>query len=163
MLCYHKEEGSGFTRGVMNRRFARTLAAGGALLATCLLLAPTVQAGASVEVDRIVAAQASGTGWVVDKTDNICGLDDARMLSNPAKVDYDRLLRATPEMKKIRSDGIDPNSSKGIQLRTAAVDRVRKACNSVQQSNGYCSVWKSVSHRDGRSISDVTATVLQQL
>ena len=154
------------------------LAAGGTLLALGLLLVPVAQAdaqdpGATAQADVVPVEttsdleasnlQASGSGWVVKKTDNICGLDDARMLSNPAKVDYDRLLRATPEMKKIRNDGIDPNSSKGIQLRSAAVDRVRKACSSVQQSNGYCSVWKSVSHRDGRSIPDATSSVLAQL
>ena len=144
----------------MHQGFVRKLAAGGLLLATCLLAAPAIQAESALGE---VVVQASGSGWVVNKSDNICGLDDARMLSNPAKVDYRRLLSATPEMKKIKNDGIDLNSSKGIQLRTAAVDRVRRACNTVQQSNGHCSVWKTVRHRDGRSIPDVTSTVLARL
>ena len=30
--------------------------------------------------------------WICDRSDNICGLDDVRMLSKPCKVDYDALL-----------------------------------------------------------------------
>ncbi len=101
--------------------------------------------------------------WIVDRADNICGLDDPRMLSKPARVDYDALLRATPEMKKMRDEKIDPNSSEGIQLRQAAVDRVLKACEKVRQSGGHCSVWKQIRHQDGRTIPDVSDLVREQL
>jgi hypothetical protein len=144
----------------MHRGFARRLA--GPLLAAGLLLAPALAVQAMSEV-QVLTSQPAGSGWVVNKTDNICGLDDARMLSHPAKVNYSRLLQATPEMKKIRNEGIDPSSAKGSQLRKAAVDRVRKACNTVSQSNGHCSVWKNVRHRDGRAVSDITSDVLRLL
>lgn len=97
--------------------------------------------------------------WIVDRADNICGLDDPKMLSKPAKVDYDVLLKATAEMKKIRDDKIDPNSSEGIQLRQKAVDKVREKAESVRMANGYCSVWKSVRHSDARSIPDITEQI----
>ncbi len=103
------------------------------------------------------------TGWIVDRSDNICGLDDPKMLSKPAKIDYDSVLKATPEMKKIKDDKIDPNSPEGIQLRQAAATRVQKAAEKVRGSSGYCSVWKSIRHQDGRAIPDVTDAVKAQL
>jgi len=102
-------------------------------------------------------------GWVVDRADNICGLDDAKMLSKPAKVDYDALLRATPEIKKIKDDKIDPNTPQGIQLRQAAATRVQKAAEKVRASEGYCSVWKTIRHTDGRAVPDITDGVKAQL
>ena len=111
----------------------------------------------------LVLAIGAALGWVVHRADNICGLDDARMLSNPARVDYPSLLDATPEMKQIRDEKIDPNSSRGIQLRQAAVDRVRRATEKVRSSRGHCSVWKQIRHRDGRAIPDVTQLVLAEL
>ena len=105
----------------------------------------------------------AGTGWIVDRADNICGLDDPKMLSKPAKVDYDALLKATPEMKKIKDDKIDPNSPQGIQLRQAAVTRVQTASEKVRAAGGHCSVWKSIRHTDGRAVPDVTEAVKAQL
>jgi hypothetical protein len=102
-------------------------------------------------------------GWVVDRADNICGLEDAKTLSKPAKVDYDALLKATPEMKNIKDDKIDPNSPEGIQLRQAAASRVQKAAEKVRSTNGYCSIWKTIRHQDGRAIPDVTDAVKAQL
>ena len=101
--------------------------------------------------------------WICDRSDNICGLDDVRMLSKPCKVDYDALLKATPEMKKITNDKIDPNSSEGINLRQKAVDRIRDKAEAVRVAQGYCSVWKAISHKDGRTIPDITDLVKAQL
>jgi hypothetical protein len=58
---------------------------------------------------RSTASHEAETTWIVDRADNICGLDDPRMLSKPARVDYDALLAATPEMRRIKDDKIDPN------------------------------------------------------
>ena len=111
---------------------------------------------------RLVEPEA-GARWIVDRADNICGLDDAKMLSKPAKVDYDALLKATAEMKKIRDDKIDPSSPEGIRLRQAAADRVRSAADKVRVAEGYCSIWKQIRHQDGRVIPDVTDQVKAQL
>ena len=100
--------------------------------------------------------------WVVRPTDNLCGLRDPEQLSNPAELDFERCLAGTPEMKKVKKDGIRPDSPEGIQLRTEAVDRLRKAANTVRQAGGYCSVWKSIEHADGRRIPDLTSRVLGQ-
>ena len=128
-------------------------------------LAGVVSADASFRSRSAHASQGveASLGWIVDRADNICGLDDPKMLSQPARVDYELLLRATPEMKKVRDDKIDPNSSEGIQLRQAAVDRVRRACERVRTTAGYCSVWKEIRHGDGRIVADVTEQVRREL
>ena len=134
---------------------AMTATARGTLPCPC---SPTLpEAGARVSTGEIAA------GWIVDRADNICGLDDAKMLSKPAKVDYDALLRATPEIKKIKDDKIDPNTPQGIQLRQAAATRVQKAAEKVRASEGYCSVWKTIRHTDGRAVPDITDGVKAQL
>jgi hypothetical protein len=134
---------------------------------------PSASASASPRASANASANASPSTsksgveatskWVVDRADNICGLDDAKMLSKPAKVDYDSLLKATSEMKKLRDDKIDANSPEGIRLRQAAVDRVRTACDKVRVAEGYCSVWKQIRHQDGRTIPDITDSVKAQL
>ncbi len=104
-----------------------------------------------------------GTSWIAARGDSICGLDDPRLLSHPARVDYTRVLDSTPEMKKMQHDGIDPASPAGIQLKTQAVDRVRTAAEKARLAGGYCSVWKRISHRDGREVPDLTVQVIALL
>ena len=135
-----------------------------ALVLTPVLLLPCL-AGAA----RSAGAAASAldnpppAGWVVDRADNICGLDDAKMLSKPAKVDYDALLKATAQYKKIKDNKIDPNSPEGIQLRQEAANKVRDASDKIRQQEGYCSVWKTIKHTDGRAVTDITDLVKAQL
>jgi len=104
-----------------------------------------------------------GTPYHVSKADNICGLDEPRQLTNPASVNYSALLDETPEMKEITKKKIDPTSSEGITLTAKARSRVLSACESVRQSGGYCSVWKSIRRRDKKAISDVTDSVKRLL
>jgi len=132
-----------------------------AALATAAAIAPA-RAPFAAPVTPTVSGELTQT-WICDRSDNICGLDDPRMLSKPCKVDYDALLKATPEMKKIANDKIDPNSSEGINLRQKAVDRIRDKAEAIRSANGYCSVWKAISHKDGRSIPDITDLVKAQL
>lgn len=135
-----------------------------AILALLLTAAPLALGSVQPADTRIAnCSEAQAKGWVVDKADNICGLDDSKMLSKPAKVDYDTLLHATSQWKKIRDEKIDPNSPEGIQLRQEAVNKVRDACDKIRAQEGYCSVWKSVSHTDGRAVSDITDLVKAQL
>lgn len=104
-----------------------------------------------------------GTPYVVNKVDNICGLSEPRQLTNPASVDYAALLAETAEMKKIAKDKIDPSSSEGITLTAKARSRVLSACETVRQSGGHCSVWKTIRRRDKRAITDVTDAVKRLL
>lgn len=110
-----------------------------------------------VEATRVAPVRAAD--WIADEDDNVCGLSDLRALSDPAKVDYDRLWDATPEIKKLKRDGIDPDSAAGIQLREEATDRIHEACKEIMEDDGHCSVWKKIRHRDGRSIEDITDDV----
>ena len=84
-------------------------------------------------------------------------------LSNPARVNFPSVLDSTSEMKKLKALGVDPSSPRGIQLRTAAVDRVAQACDAVRRELGHCSVWKAIRHRDGRQIPDITQKALALL
>lgn len=130
-------------------------------IALLAFLAMGASAAGVPQVDTTgVTTSALCAGWQVDKSDNICGLDDARQLSNPVVVDYDRLMAATPEMKRLKDEKIDPNSSEGIQLRQKAVDRIREKSEALRVQKGYCSVWKAARHSDGRAIADVTDSVI---
>ena len=102
---------------------------------------------------------AAASGWIVRSEDNICGLSDAKKLSNPGHLRYTELRNATPEIKKMKEKQIDPKSPEGIQLNQAAVDRIRNAADTVRGENGHCSVWKKIRHRDGRTIPDLTDLV----
>ena len=138
-------------------RIAARIAAFAALAVTTATARGIVQAPIEALAGEVVV------GWVVDRADNICGLDDAKMLSKPAKVDYDALLKATPEMKKIKDDKIDPNSPQGIQLRQAAATRVQTAAEKVRTAESHCSVWKTIRHTDNRAVADITELVKAQL
>jgi hypothetical protein len=104
-----------------------------------------------------------GTPFKVKKEDNICGLDEPRQLTRPAKVDYDALIDETPEAKTIKAKKIDPSSAKGIELMTKARSRVLTACESVRSMNSHCSVWKAISRRDGKAITDITDLVKAEI
>jgi len=136
-----------------------------ARIAAFAVLATTTVTARGVAPEPIEAASRGEVvaGWIVDRADNICGLDDAKMLSKPAKLDYEALLKATPEFKKIKDDKIEPNSPQGIQLRQAAVTRVQTAAEKVRTTDGYCSVWKAIKHSDGRAVTDITESVKAQL
>jgi hypothetical protein len=144
----------------MNKRL-RSMALA-VVVATAAAVAPVRALVCLADQGRLSVSETSQT-WICDRSDNICGLDDPRMLSKPCKVDYDALLKATPEMKKIVNDKIDPNSSEGINLRQKAVDRIRDKAEAVRTANGYCSVWKAIRHQDGRNIPDITDLVKAQL
>jgi len=97
--------------------------------------------------------------WVVDEDDNICGIKDPKKVSNPAKVDYDALWEATPQIKKMKEKKIDPESTEGKALRSEAKTLVTKTCELLRSSGGYCGVWKSIKNEDGRTVPDITDDV----
>ena len=100
-----------------------------------------------------------GDKWVADEDDNICGIKDLKKISNPAKVDYDALWEATPQIKKMKDKKIDPESTEGKALRSEAKTLVTKSCELVRSSGGYCGVWKSIKNEDGRTVPDITDDV----
>jgi hypothetical protein len=132
------------------------------LLASSVLLQtpPSCPGAPTVQVEA--AAVPLGRDWIVRASDNVCGLRDANQLTRPARIDFDACLAATPEMKKMESQGIDPKSAEGIQLRSAAVTRLTQAAESTRSARGYCSVWKEIRHKDGRAVDDLTSQVIAQ-
>lgn len=97
--------------------------------------------------------------WVADEDDNICGIKDLKKISNPAKVDYDSLWDATPQIKKMKEKKIDPESTEGKALRSEAKTLVTKSCELVRSAKGYCGVWKTIKNEDGRTVPDITDDV----
>ncbi len=139
----------------MKKLLALLLVAG--LSASASVAAPS----ATVDGDAF-AGPAVESKWIAKRTDNIVGLKDANQLSNPAVINVKRCLAATPEMKKMKKDGIRADSPEGIRLKNAAANRVRNAADTVRTAGGYCSVWKAIKHQDGRRIPDLTTRVVGQ-
>jgi len=110
-------------------------------------------AGALLEAARV------GDKWVADLDDNICGIKDLKKVSNPAKVDYDGLWDATPQVKKIKEKKIDPESTEGKALRSQAKTLITKSCELVRAAKGHCGVWKAIKNEDGRTVQDVSDDV----
>jgi hypothetical protein len=120
--------------------------------------------GGAIAVGSAVDTAAAwlGRDWSAKAEDNICGLRDLAQVSSPVVIDFQACLDATPEMKKIKAEKIDPKSPDGIRLTTEATNRVTQACESVQKANGYCSVWKAIKHKDGRAVTDISSQVTSQ-
>ncbi len=110
-------------------------------------------------VEGAVTFAAAASGWIIRSEDNICGLSDPKKLSNPGRLRYSELKEATPEIKRMKEKHIDPESPEGIQLKQAAVDRIRTAADEVRGERGHCSVWKKIRNRDGRTVPDLTDLV----
>jgi len=101
--------------------------------------------------------------WRAEVSDNICGVSNLRQVQNPSVVNYKKVLLATPEMKDLRARDIDPQSAQGQILRERAVDHVRRTGSQVMRRSRNCSMWKEISHRDGRVIRDLTYEVISEL
>ncbi|MEW6071933.1 MAG: hypothetical protein AB1726_04960 [Planctomycetota bacterium] len=99
-------------------------------------------------------------GWRAQAEDNICGISNLNKVSNPAVVDYDALLAATPQMKRAKKEKIDPDSPEGKLLRQEAGSLITRKAEVVRAQRGHCGVWKAIRHEDGRAIPDITAEVL---
>ena len=136
-----------------------------ALAVASIASAAGARTGAAGEGPEVVEGRlVLSADWIVDEADNVCGLTEARQITNPAKVEYDGLIRATAEIKELERKGIDKDSPEGQMLYNKAVDRVRKASQKVMKAKRYCSVWKSISHRDpNHKIDDITEAVKAKL
>lgn len=136
----------------------------GSLLAVAAALVPGSMAAAPPDPRTGTGIETALAGdWIVEAADNVCGLTDPRQISNPAELDYDELLRATPEMKEMKRKGIDKDSPEGQVLYNKAVDRVQSAAARVMKDKGYDSVWKKVRHRQGRKAPSITDAVKDKL
>lgn len=120
--------------------------------------------GPALEVGRSPLATVGSAvpGWIAREADNICGISSLKRVTNPARVSYEVLLDATPQVREMKRKGVDPDSAEGQALRKDARTLITKASELVRKANGYCSVWKAIHHTDGRAIPDITALVLQR-
>jgi len=120
---------------------------------------------ANVVVTPVSAAEDLGenNGWEARESDNICGIHNLKRVTRPAVVNYDELLAATPQVQEIDRKGIDPESAEGRALLKGAHTLITKTCEVVRIVEGYCSVWKVISHKDGRVIPNITGSVLERL
>lgn len=110
-----------------------------------------------------VADDGRGSAFSFKTSANLCGLSEARQLSNPARVDHAALLEITPEISKIRAEKIAPSSAEGARLMAAARKRVLDACKEELKVSGHCSIWKQIKRRDGSEITDVTSAVRDRI
>ena len=101
--------------------------------------------------------------YLVEASDNICGLRIPRALTQPASVDYALLLRLTPECRQIQREHLPPGSPKRLLLLKEAKDRILKLCERARSETGACSVWKNISRRDGRPVTNLTARIAREL
>ena len=115
------------------------------------------------EASSPVEARWAADKWVAEDGDNICGIKDLKKVSNPAKVDYDDLWDATPQIKQMKEKKIDPESTEGKALRSQAKTLITKTCELVRAAKGYCGVWKTIKNEDGRKVPDVTDDVKEKL
>lgn len=135
------------------------------LIAAVLLLIP----GAVSALPAVGAPAAPSTAqealgdWEGKAEDNVCGVAEVRHVSNPAVIQYDALMRVTPEMKEMKSKGIDKNSARGQVLMAAAMDQVKRAASAVMGDKGHCSVWKKIRHKQGQKATDITDAVRKKL
>jgi hypothetical protein len=111
----------------------------------------------------VVSESWFGDKWIADADDNICGIKDLKKVSNPAKVDYDGLWDATPQIKQMKDKKIDPESTEGKALRSQAKTLITKTCELVRSAKGHCGIWKAIKNEDGRKVPDLTDDVKDKL
>ena len=148
------------TRTTMSSSLTTTLAAL-AILLSCNI-GPSAQAApAALQVSP--TARVGAAAWRADSKDNLCGLKNPRHLTQPALINYRSVLEQTPEMIDLRQRGISLDSAEGQILRERAVDRVRNVGSKLMKKRGHCSLWKEISHRDGRMVPDLTSELIAAL
>lgn len=101
--------------------------------------------------------------WQVRATDNLCGLQAARQLSAPARVDLTALLEATPEVARIRAERLADSTAAYAHLMQGARQRVLRACELERKAGAWCSVWSRIQHRSGQQVPEITREVAQRI
>jgi hypothetical protein len=101
--------------------------------------------------------------WKAKDTDNICGVSVVQQVSNPAKVNYDKLTEATKAYKTLVREGVSRSSARGQVLLTEARGSVLAACKKAMAADSYCSVWKAITNKKGVKVPDITQAAKQEL
>lgn len=85
--------------------------------------------------------------------------------SQPSTIRYQRVQRATPEYKTIRSEGVGKGSARHDLLTAQMNKRIKRAvAAAAQAASRDCVVRKGdVQNADGLTVTDLTAAVIGQL
>ena len=73
------------------------------------------------------------SGWIATPADNICGVKEPRMVTQPGVVNWQK-------------EGIKRDSPKGAQLISEAQSRCKRACVKQMRVAKVDSMWKNISH-----------------
>jgi len=97
-------------------------------------------------LDNTFMVREANSGWIASPADNICGVKEPRMVTQPGVVNWKQLMDNTPEMKQIKKDGIKKDSPKGAQLISEAESRCKRACVKQMRVASVDSMWKNITH-----------------
>ncbi|MGC6488815.1 MAG: hypothetical protein ACON4Z_14305 [Planctomycetota bacterium] len=83
----------------------------------------------------------------------------------PATLNASKVRLSTPEWKKIKSSGIDPDSARGKQLINKMNQRIRRAVKEVADAEGRDMVTRKKDMKDdrGRDVMDLTDLVISEI
>lgn len=86
---------------------------------------------------------------------------NAAICSQPATIDFDSVKKKTPEWKTIVSDNIPESSGRYQLLMTQMNNRIRRACETVAQSEGRDCVLRQgdIAEDNGLEVVDLTAKI----
>jgi hypothetical protein len=82
-----------------------------------------------------------------------------------ATIDYDKVRKATPEYKTIKSEGVPKDSARHDLLVADMNKRIKEACKEVAQGGGHdCVIGKSdLADAKGQKVTDITDDVVRKL
>lgn len=85
--------------------------------------------------------------------------------SKPASIQYDKVRKATPEYKTIRSEGVAKGSARYDLLISEMNQRIKSAAERAAQAAGHdCVVCtKDITDAKGVSVTDLTDKVIELL
>lgn len=118
-----------------------------AIAATTCLLAPASAQGIEVKSDaQVLYGSAANT-------------------SKPASINYEKVKKATPEHRTIRSEGVAKGSARYDLLVSEMNQRIKSAAERAAQAAGHdcvvCS--KDITDAKGMAVSDLTDKVIELL
>ncbi|MBL8754763.1 MAG: hypothetical protein JNK15_15775 [Planctomycetes bacterium] len=113
----------------------------------------------------LLVAAASVLAQVGVKKGAVVYHGSASNTSAPATVQESKVKEATPEWKRIQSEGIDTESAHGKQLLVQMNNRIREAVKSVAEAEGRDMVARKddITDAQGRTVVDLTDKVVTKV
>ena len=107
----------------------------------------------------------TATAQVTLKRGAVVYFGSAANTTAPATIDLEKVKDATEEWKKIKADGIDPDSARGKQLTQKMNKAIREAVKAVasDESRDLVVRKKDISDKQGREVVDLTKKVVEKI